>query len=155
MSTLHMKNISEVQVGDLWFSKDDPTIGWKVSRVAPDDDTSMHIQIDTTGHGIPPYIERHLPALWMLDEDFGHAERHVPDFEWPANPTDGEAHFYRSVDGILWQYMPVEGGAWAKLVNGQWIAMTRQTVIEYHSSALPLTEMELMPKTNESPSPHH
>ena len=93
MSTLNINDIKDVQVGDLWFSKYDPTVGWKVIEA----DHSGHyirfcLRIDITGHELPVFIRKTLGSdYWVADSDFGHAERHVPD--WPDDPTDVKLHF--------------------------------------------------------------
>lgn len=90
---------------------------------------------------------------WAWSSFFDHATREVEEPEWPK-PSDSELHIYLGSDGAKYLYLPMcEGDStpWKRipyLEGDSW--MSAEGMTEGHPAALPLTELKLVPKEEES-----
>jgi hypothetical protein len=89
-------------------------------------------------------------SYWASSSHFDHATREVEEPEWP-DPHDIKLHVYLGADGRRYIYNPVgehDPSPW--VIEGYLALNTRETMEDYHRNALPLTELELVPKKRES-----
>jgi hypothetical protein len=85
-----------------------------------------------------------------LTKLFDHATREVEEPEWP-DPHDLRLRIYLGADGKRYIYNPVNNGdtlPW--LIEGYSEWYSRKEMEAYYCDALPLTELELVPKKRES-----
>lgn len=129
----------QVEPGDKAYFKD-CDFGFTVTAVDMDDKE------------VPIAVYNPLTGLnfWIFLSQFDHAAREVEGPEWP-NPHEAKLRVYLGSDGVRYIYNPVDEhdrDPW--LVENHFICHTRETMGSYHSDALPLTELELVPKKRES-----
>lgn len=89
-------------------------------------------------------------SYWASLSQFDHATREVEEPEWP-DPHEAKLRVYLGSDGVRYIYNPIDEydeDPW--LVENRFICHTRETMGAYHRDALPLTELELVPKKRES-----
>ena len=92
-------------------------------------------------------------TYWAESALFDHATREVEEPEWPK-PSDSEMHIYLGSDGAKYLYLPMcrrDSTPWKSLPyleGDSW--MSADAMTECHPAALPLTELKLVPKEEES-----
>jgi hypothetical protein len=131
--TIRINNLEDVQVGDMLFVKGRSdgfrvAYGWPVNVANP------------FGHGF----------AYVSTDKFDHAERTIEEPEWPY-PSDRKLHVYQGADGKKYLYMPTydcDSTPWRRLPNDDW--RDAEGMTECYPSALPLTELKLVPKEEES-----
>ena len=140
--TIGIDNLRDVHVGDMLFVKG-RSDGFRVAGVFTDS-LPFPFAVDIPfGYGF---------AYVNIDE-FDHAERTVEEPEWPQ-PSDLELHVYLGADGNRYLYMPAYEGdtsPWRLLTypgNAGWAGAEDMT--KCHPAALPLRELKLVPKEEES-----
>ena len=135
--TIRIDNLRDVHVGDMLFVKG-RSDGFRVACVRP-------VNVDNPfGYGF----------AYVNTDKFDHAERTVEKLEWP-HPSDLELHVYLGADGNKYLYMPTyderDISPWHLLPysgNGRWADAEDMT--KCHPAALPLKELKLVPKEEES-----
>lgn len=87
---------------------------------------------------------------WARSLYFDHATREVEEPEWP-DPHDLRLHVYLGADGKRYIYNPVgEADPSPWVIEGHFACRSRESMEYYHRNALPLTELKLVPKEEES-----
>jgi hypothetical protein len=140
--TITITDPMQVKVGDKAYCKD-CDFGFAVTDMATDDE-HRHVAVYNPLTGI---------SSWMYLSRFDHATREVEEPEWPK-PSDSELHIYLGSDGAKYLYLPMcEGDStpWKSLPyleGDSW--MSAEGMTERYQAALPLTELKLVPKEEES-----
>lgn len=89
-------------------------------------------------------------GCWAQSSRFNHATREVEEAEWP-DPHDLKLHIYLGADGRRYIYNPIDeydSSPWVYEGNCVW--HSSEDMEDYFRDALPLTELELVPKESES-----
>ena len=143
--TITITDITKVQVGDkAYFQNCD--FGFTVTDVDESDiPLTFNVATPLSKHG-----------YWADSDLFDHATREVEakEPEWPE-PEDLDMHIYLGSDGVKYCYMPISESdilPWSILSNSDhslcwWSARDLSSA---RPEALPLTELKLVPKEEES-----
>ena len=133
--TITITDPMQVRVGDKAYFKG-CDFGFTVVKT-DNEDQDMPFMIST------PFCYTY---FWVRSSYFDHATREVEEPEWPEDPKDDEAHWYKDSDGETIGY---EHGYWYMSPftdDGK----SREDAMKWYSDSLPLTEMKLVPKEEES-----
>ena len=140
--TITITDITKVRVGDKAYFKN-CDFGFTVRLVDTEDkDSPFAVYNPLSGD-----------YYWVLLSRFDHATREVEEHEWP-HPEDLDLHVYLGADGKQYIYAPSYEGdqtPWKRLpyyIDGDWHDAEEMT--EYYQEALPLKELKLVPKEEES-----
>lgn len=137
--TITITEANKVKEGDIaYFTSTDITA--EVIAVDHEDKIHPFAVLNPFGHGV----------VWAHADVFDHATREVKEPEWP-DPNDFNLHVYLGSDGMRYIYNPVDENdktAWTSERHFAYI--TREIMEAYHRDALPLIELELIPKECES-----
>lgn len=156
--TIRIDDIKDVKVGDTAYFKGDP-VGYKVLKISVGPPDGMLLAISLDVDELAPVIKYVLEDVlikltaWVRDSLFDHAERTVEEPEW-SHPTDNDMHVYQGADGAKYLYLPSFNGdtaPWHRLPFGgynRWDDADGMT--SSYPAALPLTELKLVPKEEES-----
>ena len=143
--TITITDITKVRVGDKAYFKN-CDFGFTVGFVDTEDkDTHFAVYNPLSGD-----------YYWILLSRFDHATREVEskEPEWPE-PEDLDMHIYLGSDGVKYCYMPISESdilPWSILSSSDhslcwWSA---HDLASARHEALPLTELKLVPKEEES-----
>ncbi|MEE8666885.1 MAG: hypothetical protein SOI13_01385 [Bifidobacterium mongoliense] len=135
-------DVMKVKTDDTAYFKNDPH-GYKVVRV-DDDRVCARLMVDATS-SLFANMAYNWGIISMLNSAFDHATR--PRLQWPADPTDGETHWYKGVDGKVYEYRPHHEYEWADVAEAN--SDHRSEFARRFHDSLPLTEMKLVPKGGE------
>ena len=137
--TITITDPMQVKIGDKAYFKD-CDFGFTVTVVDIDDkEVPIAVYNPLTGRN-----------FWIFLSQFDHATREIEEPEWP-DPHEAKLHVYLGSDGVRYIYNPVDkydNDPW--LVENHFICRTRETMEADYRDALPLTELELVPKKRES-----
>ena len=140
--TIRINDIKDVQVGDLLFVKG-CSAGFRVAVVRANS-LLFPVAVDNPFAGSTSCVSSDM---------FDHAERTVEEPEWPK-PSDSELHIYLGSDGEKYLYLPIcerDSTPWKSLpyLEGD-IWMSADEITKCYPAALPLKELKLVPKEEES-----
>ena len=129
----------QVKAGDKAYFKD-CDFGFTVSRTDNEDRYAPFTVVT-------PFSEY---VCWALSSRFDHATREVEEQEWP-DPHDLRFHVYLGADGRRYIYSPAdETDTEPWLIESYFAYRSRREMEADHRDALPLTELKLVPKEEES-----
>lgn len=137
--TITINDPMQVKVGDKAYFKD-CYFGFTVREV-DEKDKSMPFAVTT------PFC---YGTNWVRSSLFDHAERTVEELEWP-DPHDISLHVYLGADGMKYIYnhcIVRDQEPW--IVEGSMTYHSRRWMAAKFQEALPLIELELIPKERES-----
>ena len=128
----------QVKIGDKAYFKD-CDFGFDVSGISAYD-ADCPIAVCNPLSGL---------AYWAFSSQFDHATREVDELEWP-DPQDFKLHVYLGADGRRYIYNPVdEADTEPWMPEGHFAYYSRDSLKAYHRDALPLTELKLVPVTDD------
>ena len=136
-------DITKVQAGDkAYFQNCD--FGFTVTDI-DENDAIYTLKVDN-----PTYEG----GTWSSSLLFDHATREVKELEFP-HPKDLKLHVYIGADGVNYLYMPDTESdklPWRPFPSPQdsLLWMSDDDLATYCTNALPLTELNLVPKEEES-----
>lgn len=133
--TIRIDDIKEVQVCDMLFVKG-CSDGFRVAGVLANS-LLFPVAVDN------PFADS---TSYVSSDRFDHAERTVEEPEWPEDPKDDEVHWYKDSDGGIIGY---EKEYWYMTPFTD-DGMSREDAMKWYKDSLPLTEMKLVPKEEES-----
>lgn len=137
--TITITDPMQVKIGDQAYFKD-CDFGFPVTFVDIDDKES------------PIAVHNPLSGLnfWIFLSRFDHATREVKEPEW-TDPHDFNLHIYLGADGRRYIYNPIdEYDPLPWVSEGNYVHHSSENMESYCRDALPLTELELVPKKRES-----
>lgn len=138
-TTITINDPMQVKAGDKAYFKD-CDFGFTVSLVDKDDTKLPFAVMTPLGYA----------GFWARSSRFDHATREVEEPEWP-DPHDLKFHIYRGADDRLYFYNPTgkrDTSPWS--IEGMFTFHSRRCLEAEHRDALPITELELVPKKRES-----
>ena len=133
--TIRIDILDDVQEGDTLFVKG-RSDGFRVASVRKDFLTFLVAVDNPFGIG----------TAYVIPDRFDHAARTVEEYEWPEDPKDDEVHWYKDSTGEIIGY---EKGYWYMSPftdDGE----SREAAMKWYKDSLPLTELKLVPKEEES-----
>jgi hypothetical protein len=137
--TITITDPRQVKAGDKAYFKD-CDFGFTVSGTSASD-ADQPIAVCNPLSGL---------SYWASLSQFDHATREVEEPEWPE-PHDIKLHIYLGADGRRYIYNPIseyDSSPWA--CEGNYVCHSSENMESYCRDALPLTELELVPKKRES-----
>ena len=139
IKTITITDPMQLKIGDKAYCKD-CDFGFIVTGVDADDE-DRPITVYNPLSGFPYRVS---------SSQFDHATREVEEPEWP-DQHDFNLHIYLGADGRRYIYNPIDEydvTQWGYEGNCLW--HSREDMESYCRDALPLTELELVPKKRES-----
>ncbi len=141
--TIIINNLEDVLEGDILFvaGRSD---GFRVACTRTDSPSCPIVVDNPFDDGI----------AYVRENRFDHAERTIDEHEWP-HPEDLKLHVYIGADGANYLYMPeneLDEFPWIRFPSPQDLVlwMSGDDLATYCTNALPLTEVNLVPKEEEA-----